>query len=252
MKNREKRVKLFSVLSYIGVVFLFAAVLTAAFSEAYKGAVITASVVVAAGVVLLLRDVFTYFSRKVRSVEQLVAGVQGYAEIKYDKKNDEAYISKNFTAVTGIDSPGNIIDGTDYKKLVCELISYPSDAGADIYMAPKPETWFKVDTVDTDDCEFTMISDVSDYVSCKNIIKSLKYYDSETGLLCRDAFMSKVRSVSSADSGTIGLVTILVSGIDKVISFNGTAGRYISYPYGGKACDSFDKQCKYQKRRVNK
>lgn len=223
MKNREKKVKLFSVLSYIGVVFLFAAVLAAAFSEAYKGAAITAAAVIAAGLLFMLKYVFSYYSEKLGSINKFVSKIHGYAEIRYDKKTDEAHISKNFTDITGIETPDNIIDGTDYKKLVCELISCPDDAGADIYMSSRPETWFRVNTVDTEECEFTTISDVSDYVSCKNIIKSLKYYDSDTGLLCRDAFMTKVRTTAVSDYGTIGLVTILVSGIDKVISFNGTA-----------------------------
>ena len=223
MKNKEKRFKLFVVLSYIGILLLTAAVILAALAEPYRGSVIAVSILIAAGMTVMLRYILSAVSDRISAIDKLVSDIKDYAEIRYDKKRDEAYISKNFAGITGIAAPSELIDGIDYKMIVSELISCPCDAGPDIYMAPKPETWFRVRTVDTPKCEFTMITDVSEYVSCKNIIKSLKYYDSATGLLCRDAFISKVRSVAVTDYGTIGIVTLLVSGIDKVISFNGTA-----------------------------
>ena len=223
MKNKKKRFELFITLSYIGVALLTAAVLLAVFAEAYRGAVVTAAIVIAAGMIMLLWYIFSAVRERIESIEEMVSKAEGYVEIRYDKVHDEAYISEGFAEMTGLDAPSEIIDGSDYKKLVCELISCPCDAGADIYMSAKPETWLRIRTLDTKKCEFTMINDVSDYVSCKNIIKSLKYYDSETGLLCRDAFIAKVRSVASTDYGTVGLVTLFLSGIDKVISFNGTS-----------------------------
>ncbi len=223
MKNKEKRLRSFIIFSYVGIGVLTALVILSAFAGAYKGAVITAAVVIAAGSIAVLRYIYTYEQSKTDTMNEFISGIDGYAEIRYDKDSDEARISSNFTEVTGIEAPVGIIDGSDYRKLACKLISCPCDAGADIYMAAKAKTWIRIRTADVRNYEFTMITDVSDFVSCKNIIKSLKYYDAETNLLCRDAFIAKVRSIASSNYGTVGLVTIMVSGIDKVISFNGTA-----------------------------
>ncbi len=223
MKNMKKKLKTFVILSYIGIVLLAAAVIFAAFTEYYKGAVITASAVVAAGVIIMLVNAFKDADDAGEMHDEILSKLNDHAEIRYDKKNDEAHIYGDFSGLTGLEITGEIVDETEYKKLICELISCPCDAGTDIYMSAKPETWLRVRTLDTASGELTLINDVSEFVSCKNIIKSLKYYDSDTDLLCRDAFISKLRSVIVAGHGTIGLITILVSGIDKVISFNGTA-----------------------------
>lgn len=223
MKNMKKQLKTLVILSFIGIVLLAAAVIFAAFTEYYKGAVITAAVVIAAGTIMMLLRVFGNSDEVSGIHDELVSKLDGYAEIRYDKKNEEAHISEQFSELTGLEVPGNVVDSADYKKIISELISCPCDADTDIYMAARPETWIRINTLDTPANEFTMISDVSEFVSCKNIIKSLKYYDSDTDLLCRDAFIAKVRSTAITDYGTIGLITLLVSGIDKVVSFSGPA-----------------------------
>ena len=223
MNNKKKFPDLYIILLYAGIAVLLLCVLLAAILKDYGGAIFTAALVVGTLTIVLLAVIHSAASDRLKSIDQLLSSMKDYAEIRYNKKRDEARISANFTEVTGFEAPSEIIDGMDYKKLMTELISCPSDAGKDIYMSSKPETWFKIRTLDTPRCEFTMFTDVSEFVSCKNIIKSLKYYDTATGLLCREAFISKVRSVADTDYGTIGLVTLLVSGIDRVISFNGTA-----------------------------
>lgn len=223
MKNNRKGLKWYINASYVSIALLIIVMVLAAYITSYREAILTVAAVLAAGVILFLCRVFSIANDRYESIDELVSGAVDYAEIRYHKKNDEAYISKNFTRITGIEAPSEIIDGIDYKNLVNELVSCSCDAGSDIYMAAKPETWLRVRSVDTPSFEITMINDVSEFVVCKNIIKSLKYYDSETNLLCRDAFMSKVRSVAASDYGIVGLITILVSGVDKVISFNGAA-----------------------------
>ena len=151
----------------------------------------------------------------------MVDKIPGYAEVKYNKKDETAYISAKFSAITGIDVVSEVVDDFDYKKIMTELVSSPSDAGSDVYMAARPECWVRVSTFENEFYEFTAVTDVSEYVSCHNIIKSLKYYDSDTGLLCRDAFIAKVRSAAESQRGTIGLVSILISGVDRVSSFKG-------------------------------
>ncbi|MBQ5319860.1 MAG: EAL domain-containing protein [Oscillospiraceae bacterium] len=223
MKDENKRIKTLKILLYSGVALLFLVAVAAAFLETFESVVITLAVLFAAGMVMMIRNVFIVFDNKFRSIEEIVDRISGYAEVKYNKNDETAYVSAKFSAITGIDVASEIIDDVDYKRIMTELVSSPSDAGSDIYMSARPESWVRVSTFENEYYEFTLISDVSEYVSCRNIIKSLKYYDSDTGMLCRDAFIAKVRSVTETNRGEIGLISILISGLDKVSSFKGTA-----------------------------
>ncbi len=222
MKDENKRIKTLKILSFSGIGLMFAVTLIAAFLESFESVAITVAVLLTIGMVLLIRNVFIVFENKFRSIEEIVNRFSGYAEVKYNKTDEVAYISAKFSQITGIDVASEIVDDVEYKKIMTELIASPSDAGSDIYMTARPESWVRVSTFENEYYEFTMISDVSEYVSCRNIIKSLKYYDSETGILCRDAFIAKVRSVTENNRGTIGLISITISGVDKVSSFKGT------------------------------
>ncbi|MBP1549294.1 MAG: EAL domain-containing protein, partial [Oscillospiraceae bacterium] len=223
MREEKKRIKMLKILSFAGVGVLLALVVAAAFLETFGSVVITVSVLLAIGLVIILRNIFTTFDKKSESMDEIINRISGYAEVKYNKNDETAYISAKFTPITGIEVASEVVDDVEYKRIMTELVSSPSDAGSDIYMAARPESWVRIATFENDYYEFTMISDVSEYVSCRNIIKSLKYYDSDTGLLCRDAFIAKVRSVTDNNRGTIGLISIIISGVDKVSSFKGTS-----------------------------
>ncbi len=223
MKDENKRIKIMKILAYAGVALMFGAVIAGAFLETFESVVITVAVLLAAGMVLLIRNIFIVFENKFRSIEEIINRISGYAEVKYNKNDETAYISEKFSEITGIDVASEIVDDIEYKRIMTELISSPSDAGPDIYMAARPEGWIRISTFENDYYEFTMISDVSEYVSCRNLIKSLKYYDSDTGMLCRDAFIAKVRSVTETNKGTIGLISIIIGGVDNISSFKGTS-----------------------------
>ena len=223
MKDEKKRIKTIKILAFSCIGLMFGITLAAAFLETFESVAITLALLVAIGMVLLVRDIFVVFEKKFKSIEEIIDRVSGYAEVKYNKKDEVAYISAKFTPITGIEVASEFVDDIEYKKIMTELVSSPSDAGADIYMAARPEGWVRISTFENESYEFSMISDVSEYVSCRNIIKSLKYYDSDTGMLCRDAFIAKVRAVTETNRGEIGLVSLLINGVDKVTSFKGTS-----------------------------
>lgn len=223
MKDEKKQRLLFVRLVYAGMALTLASLAAVVFLPSLKSIFLTFAAVFTAGSGVLAGILFEQMRKRIDSTDDLVDKIDGYAEIRYDKKTETAFISGKFSDITGLETTGSAVDDTDYKKLVLDMISYPSTAGADIYMAARPESWIRINTFENADFEFTIINDVSELVSCRNIIKSLQYYDSETGLLCRDAFISKVRSVSGLRSGTVGLVTLLISGVDKLTSFKGTA-----------------------------
>lgn len=223
MNDEKKRRRFFMRLVYIFIAAALASAAVMFFVPSLGSVMLTLSAASLAAAAFLTFRIFSSLEKRVSSVESVVANAEGYAEIRYDKKSETAYILGDFSKITGLEIVSSVLDETDYKKLVVDMISYPSDAGADIYMAARPESWIRIHTFENDDFEFTMISDVSELVSCSNIVKSLKYYDGETGMLCRDAFISKVASVSGSRAGTVGLVTLLINGVDKLTSFKGTA-----------------------------
>lgn len=223
MKNETERIKILKILSFSGIGLMFAITLIAAFLETFESVAVTVALLVTIGMIILIKNIFGMFENKFRSIEEIIGRVSGYAEVKYNKKDETAFVSAKFTPITGIEVASEIVDDIEYKKIMTELIASPSDAGSDIYMAARPEGWVRVATFENEYYEFTMISDVSEYVSCRNIIKSLKYYDSDTGMLCRDAFIAKVRSVTENNRGVIGLISIVINGVDKVSSFKGTS-----------------------------
>lgn len=223
MNDEKKQRLLFLRLAYSGTAVTLVSLAAIIFLPSLQSVFITLAALSAAGAAVLFGILFDQMRKRIDCSDRLVEKANGYAEIRYDKKTETAVISGKFSEITGLDVPNGAIDDTDYKKLVLDMISYPSSAGVDIYMAARPESWIKIHNFENEDFEITMISDVSELVSCQNIIKSLKYYDSETGVLCRDAFISKVRSVSGSHLGTVGLINLLISGVDKLSSFKGTS-----------------------------
>lgn len=221
MKNEKQRFKNFISLSYVGIAVIVIASLAAAFLPFGKAVFAVIAAIAAVGVLLLLRYIVSCSSDCIEAAEKLANSADGYAEIRFDKKEETAYLSEKFSEVTGLEASGEI-GAEEYRSLVSELIACRSDVDANTYMAARRDCWIRIETCDTPRFEITMIRDVSEYASCKNIIKGLKYYDRDTGLLCRDAFIAKVRSASESNEGIIGLVTVLLSGMDRVRSFRDT------------------------------
>lgn len=220
--NSNKNFKTLVILACAGTALTLLGALFAAFLPAYGTAAAVVAFLAAGGTAFALYTLFRSEGERIAAEKELEEKYDNYCEIYFDKKSETAHIKGSLTELTGCGSGAEALDGAEYKELMCELIASPSDAAPDIYMAAKKDVWLRIKTLDTKDCELTVISDVSELVSCKNIIKSLKYYDSDTGLLCRDAFIAKVRSAAAENDGLIGLITILVNGIDRVTSFKGT------------------------------
>ncbi len=223
MKDEKKRREVYIKLVYAGIAVTLLSAFGAAFLPSLKSVLLTVAAVSSAGAAVVSGIIFKTMKSRIDSAEKIIADTESYAQIRYDKKNETAYIYGKLAEITGLEIAGPALDETDYKKLIVDMISYPSDAGADIYMTARPEGWIKIKTFENDNFEYTMITDVSEIVTCKNIIKSMKYYDGDTGLLCRDAFISKVRSVSDPGAGTVGLISLIIGGVDKLTSFKGTA-----------------------------
>lgn len=157
-------------------------------------------------------------------LEQLENDLGDYAFVRYNKKTKTAWISKNASSMTGIETGSLFLSEEQYRGFIDELIKSPFDVDENIYMSSIAEKWVQLSSFSTDKFDCMSIRDVSNYVSSRNVIRSLKYYDAATGILSRDAFISQVRASSdnNGNGNTIGLIHLVVSGIENVTSFSGT------------------------------
>ena len=65
MKDEKKRIKTLKILMYSCVALMFAVTLAAAFLETFESVAITIAVLVAVGMVLLLRNIFLVFENRI-------------------------------------------------------------------------------------------------------------------------------------------------------------------------------------------
>lgn len=143
------------------------------------------------------------------------------AFVNFDEKNGKASIIGAFSELTGIETGSEVIDREKYFAVMEEIISGRHATEKDVYMSVAADKWIKVVSNKTDGCEFTEITDVSDYISSKNTISSLKNYDISTGLMTKETFVSKLMETASASAGMYGLINIAINGTDKFSSFAG-------------------------------
>lgn len=181
-----------------------------------------AAVPAAAGAVLAVIAV-NGLRREAVCLEETEKSIDGFAFIRFDKVRKEALLSSNFTEITGISATSSVIGENEYTGIVKEMASSRLNSEDDIYMTGVADKWIKICSSEFGRYEFIEIIDVSKYVACKNVIKSLKYYDKSTGVLTADAFASQVRKSSEMNTGTIGVINFVLSGMDSVTSFAGTA-----------------------------
>ncbi len=163
MNDEKKQRLLFLRLAYSGTAVTLVSLAAIIFLPSLQSVFITLAALSAAGAAVLFGILFDQMRKRIDCSDRLVEKANGYAEIRYDKKTETAVISGKFSEITGLDVPNGAIDDTDYKKLVLDMISYPSSAGVDIYMAARPESWIKIHNFENEDFEITMISDVSEY-----------------------------------------------------------------------------------------
>lgn len=161
--------------------------------------------------------------REAACLEKTEQCIEGFAFIRFDKVKREAVLSSNFTEITGITVTSSVIGENEYSCIIKEMISSRLNSDEDIYMTEVADKWIKICSSGFGKYELLEIIDVSNYVACKNVIKSLKYYDKFTGVLTSDAFASQVRKSSEMNTGTLGVINFVLSGMDSVTSFAGTA-----------------------------
>ena len=118
MKDENKRIKTLKILSFAGVGLMFAVTLIAAFLESFESVAITVAVLLTVGMVSLIRKIFVVFESKFRSIDEIINRISGYAEVKYNKNDETAYISAKFSQLTGIDFASEIVDDVDYRKIM--------------------------------------------------------------------------------------------------------------------------------------
>ena len=174
----------------------------------------------AAGVILWAFKNYKKDADKINEFEKLF---KDETFIRYNRISETAQAGRNFEYLTGVSAGSLMLTNDEYKNVMKELKSNCAIADEKIYAAAVPDRWIQIREFSVDSDDIFVISDVSKYMVCKNVIKSLKYYDMSTGVLSREAFISQVRSSSEANADTIGIIHFIISGLDKISSFSGSA-----------------------------
>ncbi len=179
------------------------------------------------GVSIFLFAVMLVIRRSVRDELEfryaLEAELDDVAYIKFNTKKDFAELHGDVASLTGIETNGDILSGEVYRQMLEEVLSAKYDLENDIYISCSPEKWIRVNSFTSGIYKCTVIRDVSKYVSNMNMIKSLRYYDSATGVLSKEAFSHKLRKAAENNTDMIGLIHILINGVEKIQSFSGAS-----------------------------
>lgn len=148
---------------------------------------------------------------------------EDFAVIISDKRRKCAYISENAAHVTGIMFSGRVIPLEDSTKIIAKLTAEPLKSAENIYAAAAPDKWVKYSRSVYKHYEIHTFLDVTDSVSSRQIINSLQAYDTDTGVLSREAFINAVRNSFDSEPDNIILIHFILSGMDKLISFSGSS-----------------------------
>ncbi len=174
---------------------------------------------------LCLVGVFLYIYSETSYFKAFEANLQEYAFVRYDKKRKRAYLSVDVSALTGYETAQPVIGEKEYKEFIAQIKSKPCSLQEGIYTSVSGDKWFQINSYSTEKYDCTAFKDVSKYVDSKNLIESLKFYDSSTGMLNRDAFIAKLRTSSETNQAksTLGIIRFVLTGMEKVTSFSGSS-----------------------------
>jgi EAL domain-containing protein (putative c-di-GMP-specific phosphodiesterase class I)/GGDEF domain-containing protein len=172
--------------------------------------------------------ILAFYTKKSRGrLERIVAAVNALPEtafISYNYMNNKATVSDSMEALTGFAKKSDDITAADYADFVAEVKASPlSPEYSYIYMSPRSGVWLKVKNLSTPSTDICVVNDATELVDKLNVIKSLKYYDIETGLMSRDATVKKLLEEINANESTAAVMIFTIKGLDRLASFSGQA-----------------------------
>lgn len=191
-----------------------------------KGSMLIAAAAILCAVsAVCVAAAISFIRRETEYFRAFEANLKDYAFIRYDKAAHKACLNMGVAPLTGIETTGVVLDQAEYESFMEKLKNNPYDTAENIYKSAAEDKWIQISSYSTPRYDCTAIRDVSSYISCKSVIKSLKYYDSVTGALSRDAFISRLRSAGerNSNSSCVGIINFVISGIERITSFTGTA-----------------------------
>jgi EAL domain-containing protein (putative c-di-GMP-specific phosphodiesterase class I)/GGDEF domain-containing protein len=170
--------------------------------------------------------ILAFYTKKSRGrLERIIAAVNALPEtafISYNYMNNKATVSDSMEPLTGFAKKSDEITAADYVEFVKDIKSSPLSAEHSyIYMSPKEGIWVKVKTIATPSTDICVVNDATELVENINVIKSLKYYDIETGLMSRDASIKKLLSEIDLNAAYAAVMIFSVKGLDRLASFSG-------------------------------
>lgn len=182
----------------------------------------------AAVFLLLLIPVFKQIGLIKQTNKLLAALEENIPDLRYlvfNASTDTAFVPEEFCDIANITrSPettyGKMIyaDRDRYVKLLSTLTADPSDEFENVYRSPlNSERWYSVVTFDAGYCSYTIITDATDKVHSRNVIRDLRSYDSATKLLSYEAFTEALTAVTAKGLGCC-VVQFHINGLERITS----------------------------------
>ncbi len=182
----------------------------------------------AAVFLLLLIPVFKQINR-IKQVNKLFEAVEeNIPDLRYlafNASEDSAVVPEEFCAAANVSRGPEMLEGkmipTDrdgYTKILTVLTADPSDEFPNVYRSPlNSERWYSVITFDAGYCSYTVITDATDKVHSRDMIRDLRSYDSATKLLSYEAFTEALAAVTAKGLGCC-VVQFHINGLERITS----------------------------------
>lgn len=151
--------------------------------------------------------------------KSILEKIDSFAYISYDKKRHIVNIEGNIKAITNIEiKPGNL-QKKDYDKIREILYLKKDNFEDDIYTTIQGDKWYRLASHESNNIEYITIRDITEYMHKINTIDKLRYYDSLTGLLNKQATTDMLRRMIEKGYGSLAIAHFTVTGLEKLASF---------------------------------
>lgn len=182
----------------------------------------------AAVFLLLLIPIFKQIGAIKQANKLLEALEENIPDLRYlvfNASADTAVVPEEFCDIANItrtpeSTCGKMVfaDRDRYVKLLSALTADPSDEFQNVYRSPlNSERWYSVVTFDAGYCSYTIITDATDKVHSRDMIRDLRSYDSTTKLLSYEAFTEALAAVTAKGLGCC-VVQFHINGLERITS----------------------------------
>ena len=176
-------------------------------------------------ITIITAMLLNFMNKKFELIEAIEKSCDDFAFLMISRNGGKACVSENFSLITGVGTDGKFyVDVNKADDILTDITSVRAELEQDVYASKTPEKWFQLKKFNVAEWEIYSVYDVSGNVAALDMIYSLQAFDSDTGILKREAFVNAVRNAICSEKSDEGVLLIhfIINGMDKLISFSGS------------------------------